>query len=88
MKTKLLKEIQTQSTKRNQFINFIRDGDHVPKMIQSSRGYTVVNDTVSCKSGGKRGPEMIMKSQGEVKFRSCPYSPIQGSKSEGYLSTS
>ena len=52
-------------------------------MIQSSRGYTVVTDTVSYKSGGKRGPEMIVRIQGEVTLRSCPYSQSKGSNSEG-----
>ena len=52
-------------------------------MIQSSRGYTVVTDTVSYKSGGERGPEMIVRIQGEVTLRSCPYSQSKGSNSEG-----
>ena len=48
-------------------------------MIQSSRGYTVVTDTVSWKSGGKWGPEMIVRIQGEVAVRSCPNSQSRGS---------
>ena len=71
-------EIQT-----NQFINFIqiisRSKDD-PEFPRIHGGHT---DTVSCKSGGKRGPEMIVRIQGEVTLRSCPYSQSKGSNSEG-----
>ena len=76
-------KIQIIEIHTNQFINFIQIRSRSKDDPEFPRIHGSHTDTVSCKSGGKRGPEMIVRIQGEVTLRSCPYSQSKGSNSEG-----